>query len=139
MKKSILSIILFITLLFSLSACNDKSMSNEKAEKSDERTITIINETGSDIKSLDIQTEDGTSILQNEKEYKDNCSWLISDSWDDYSNFIIVLNDKYGMTYKKLVNVDDSGRSSVKVTADDYVKNDGDWHKIVSKWFDQHK
>ena len=63
-------------------------------------------------------------------------SLKIPKQYKDYTEFTVVLIDRHGLKYGKVVTeVSPKGRTEVKITADDEIESKGDFWKKVNKWF----
>ena len=79
---------------------------------------------------------EGSEIAHKEKPEENNIVIKIDKAFESYNNFTITLIDRYNLKYEKQIsNVKKEGRTEVKITEDDYVKQDGDWKKKLDKWF----
>lgn len=114
-------------------------VTNDKAQKDKkERYLTIINDTGEIINEVRITVGEGTEINSAFQENPDEQSFSIKipREYKEYSEFTVILIDRYGMRFqKKVEDVPKKGRTEVKITEDDYVEQDGDWKRGWDKFF----
>lgn len=114
---------------------------NDKAETDEEgRYLTIINETGEIINEVRIQVGEGTEIESMYQKNPDEKSFSIEipEEYEEYNKFTIIVIDRYELKYKKTVKeVKEKGRTEVKITKDNYVKQKGDWKKKWIEWFNE--
>lgn len=148
-NKRVLKIIvaiLIITLFSGNSGCsgcskkeNKSKTTNDNAQKKKrERYLTIINKTGQVINEVHITVGEGTEIsaahIKNPKE--DSFSVKIPDDYDEYTTFHVILEDRYGFQYEKEVSdVSKKGRTEVKLTDEDKIKQKGDWKRKIDQIF----
>lgn len=116
---------------------NDAKITVEEAEKSkDERYLTIINATNQVINEVYVTVGEGTEIKKKENPNENTILVKISDAYDEYDTFTVTLIDRYGLKYEKSVSdVKKAGRTEVKITEDDSVKQKGDWKRKIDKFF----
>ena len=114
-------------------------VNNDKAEKDTQgRYLTIINDTKQVINEVHITVGEGTEIEQSYQENPDENSFSIEipKDYDEYETFTVIFIDRYGLKYQeKVTNVKERGRTEVKITEDDYVKQDGDFKRKIDKFF----
>ena len=114
-------------------------ISNDIAEKDTKsRYLTIINDTDQIINEVHITVGEGTEIEHGYQLNPDEKSFSIKipDAYNEYDTFKVTIIDRYELKYEKQVaNVKKEGRTEVKITKDDYIKQDGDWWVNVQKWF----
>lgn len=153
-KKSILPIIItVISLVLFVIVCiiglgiynhisnkdGESRVPNDIAEKDVEnRYLTIINDTEQIINEVHIYVGEGTEIAHGYQHNPDEQSFSVQipNSYDEYNEFIVVLIDRYGLKYEKQVDdVSQTGRTEVKIDANDNVKQKGDWKRNLDKWF----
>ena len=137
MKKIIL-IVTILLFTFVGYGCGSKT-SNDKAEKDkNNRYLTIINETEQVINEVHVSVGEGTEIEAAYRENPDKKSFPIElpKEYKDYTEFKVTLIDRYELKYEKTVtDVKEKGRTEVKFTEEDYIKQDGDLKKKVNKFF----
>lgn len=112
---------------------------NDNAEKDTQgRYLTIINDTNQVINEVHITVGEGTEIEQSYQKNPDENSFSVEipKDYDEYETFIVIFIDRYGLKYQeKVTNVKERGRTEVKITEDDYVKQDGDLKRKIDKFF----
>lgn len=115
----------------------DEKVTIEKAEKSkDDRYLTIINATDQVINEIYVTIGEGTEIEKRKNPNENTVLIKISDAYDEYDTFTVALIDRYGFKYEKSVSdVKKTGRTEVKITEDDHVKQKGDWKRKIDKFF----
>ncbi len=115
----------------------DEKVTIEKAEKSkDDRYLTIINATDQVINEIYVTIGEGTEIEKRKNPNENTVLIKISDVYDEYDTFTVALIDRYGFKYEKSVSdVKKTGRTEVKITEDDHVKQKGDWKRKIDKFF----
>ena len=148
MKKVIiiiLAVVLVATVvglgIFYLSS--DKSgnsrVTNDEAEKDTKgRYLTIINDTNQIINQVHITVGDGSEIEHAFQKNPDEKSFSVEipHDYDEYNVFTVTFIDRYEMKYQKAVTVTkEKGRTEVKITQDDYVKQDGDFKRKIDRFF----
>lgn len=114
---------------------NDPVVDDEK-----NRYLTIVNDTGEIINEVHVSVGEGTELEHAYRENPDKTSFSIEilESYDDYKKFTVTLIDRYGLKYQKeMIDVKEKGRTEVKITTDDYVKQDGDWKKKWDRFFNK--
>lgn len=116
---------------------NDEKVTIEKAEKSKEdRYLTIINGTDQVINEVHVTVGEGTEIEKKDNPNENTILVKIADAYDQYDTFTVTLIDRYGLKYEKSVSdVKKTGRTEVKITEDDGVKQKGDWKRKIDKFF----
>lgn len=122
------------------SKTKDKSgVENDIAEKKeDERYLTIVNKTGQVINEVHITVGEGTEINAAHKENpkEDSFSVKIPKEYTEYDVFGVILEDRYGFLYEKEISdVKEKGRTEVKLTEKDKVKQKGDWKRKIDQIF----
>ena len=139
----ILAVILFLVVGIGLYSCffnntGNTRVSNDKAEKnSQERYITIINETNQVINEVHITVGEGTEIESAFQKNPDEKSFSVKipKDYDEYDTFTVILYDRYGLKYQKTSKISQTGRTEVKISEEDYVKQDGDFKRKLDKFF----
>lgn len=116
-------------------------ITNDAAEKNtDERYLTIINETEQIINKVYVTVGEGTEIehaYQNNPDEK-SFSIKIPEAYKEDKTFTVTLIDRYDLKYEKIVSdVAEKGRTEVKITTDDYVKQRGDWKRKIDRLFNE--
>ena len=138
MNKKILIFPLVTTMIILsmfFTGCSDK---NDDAEKINKRALTIINETEQIINEIHVTVGEGTEIenMQRKNPDAESLSIKIPKEYNEYTTFTVTLVDRYGLNYQKTVdNVAPKGRTEVKITEDDYVKEKGDLKDKIDKFF----
>ena len=95
-------------------------------------------ETGQIINEVYITVGEGTEINAAHKvnPKKESFSVKIPDDYDEYSIFHVTLKDRYGFLYEKEISdVKEKGRTEVKLTEKDKVKQKGDWKRKIDQIF----
>lgn len=153
-KKEKSSILPIITVFILLIACavvglgiynhvtnkgGQSRVSNDIAEKDTKnRYLTIINETDQIINEVHISVGEGTEIEHGYQLNPDEKSFSIKipEAYDEYDAFKITIIDRYDLKYEKqITNVKKEGRTEVKITEDNYIKQEGDWKKKLDRLF----
>lgn len=140
--KRILSVlsVLLVTVIF-LSGCGvgNTRVKNDSAEKDRKgRYLTVINNTKQVINEVHINVGAGTEVENGYQKNPDEQSFSIEipKEYNQYSDFTVILIDRYGMKYEKEIkDVPAEGRTEVEFSESDYVKQDGDFKKKIDKWF----
>lgn len=147
MKKIIMTLTVVILAVvvgfgvfnYILNKDGSSRVNNDKAEKDTQgRYLTIINDTKQVINEVHITVGEGTEIEQSYQENPDENSFSIEipKDYDEYETFTVIFIDRYGLKYQeKVTNVKERGRTEVKITEDDYVKQDGDFKRKIDKFF----
>ena len=147
MKKIILILILVILaatagaegLRYLSNTDGSSRVTNDKAEADTQgRYLTIINETNQIINEVHITVGEGTEIEHNYQKNPDESSFSIKipESYEEYTSFTVTLIDRYGIKYQReMIDVDKTGRTEVRITEDDYVKQDGDLKRQIDRFF----
>ncbi len=144
--RKILVVILAFALLSGNSGCNkDKKESkskvtNDSAEKkkNHERFLTIVNKTGQVINEVYVVVGKGTEIdaMHKKNPEKNSFSIKIPKEYNEYPDFKVILEDRYGFQYEKKVdNVQKTDRAEVEITEKDKVKQKGDWKRKIDQAF----
>ncbi len=117
----------------------DSRVTNEEAEEDkEERYLTIINDTGEVLNEVRIFVGEGSEIESAYQKNPDETSFSIKipEEFEEYDTFTIVFIDRYEFKYEKTISgVATEGRTEVKISQDDYIKQDGDTFKKIEKWF----
>ena len=123
--------------ILDLPGKKDEKVTIEKAEKSkDDRYLTIINATDQVINEIYVTIGEGTEIEKRKNPNENTVLIKISDAYDEYDTFTVALIDRYGFKYEKSVSdVKKNGRTEIKITEDDRVKQKGDWKRKIDKFF----
>ena len=80
--------------------------------------------------------EDGMYGRFEYAKYNDVTYYFYPEEYNEYTDFIVTLVDRYDLKYRKEVNeVPTKGRTEVKLTEENYVEEKGDWWDKVNKWF----
>lgn len=149
--KKVLSILIILIVLIALAVVGmgiynhitnhdgQSRVSNDAAEKDTQnRYLTIINDTNQIINEVHIFVGEGTEIEHGYQLNPDEKSFSIKipESYDEYDTFMIEVIDRYGLKYgKQITNVNKEGRTEVKISENDYIKQEGDWKKKFDRWF----
>ncbi len=140
MKNKLIVPILVLLSLFllttSLTGCSDKNDIAQKNTK--DRYLTIINATEQTINEIHVTVGEGTEIESMTRKNPDaeSLSIKIPEAYNEYTEFTVTLIDRYDLKYQKTIsNVPLKGRSEVKITKDDYVKEKGDLKDKIDKFF----
>lgn len=114
-------------------------VSNDVAQKDiNGRYLNIINDTNQIINEVRLFTTDGTEIKRGYQHNPDekNFSIKIPKSYEEYDEFYVTIIDRYGIKYEKQISsVKIKGLTPVKISENDYVKQDGDWKKKLDRFF----
>lgn len=95
-------------------------------------------QSGQIINEVYITVGEGTEINAAHKvnPKKESFSVKIPDDYDEYSIFHVTLKDRYGFLYEKEISdVKEKGRTEVKLTEKDKVKQKGDWKRKIDQIF----
>lgn len=147
MKKVIIiivAVVLIVAVGFGIfwilsNKSGNSRVTNDDAEKDTKgRYLTIINDTNQIINQVHITVGNGTEIEYAYQENPDEKSFSVKipDAYDEHNVFTVTLIDRYEMEYQKAVTVTtEKGRTEVKITQDDYVKQDGDFKRKIDRFF----
>lgn len=130
----------FITYnMFISNKIGDSSVLNVEAEKNkDKRYLTIINETEQIINEVYVYYGDGEEAETMRVHEPDNNSFSIQipEELSKYDKFKITLIDRYGYKYDKTVEeVSGKGRTNVKITEENKIKQKGDFFRDIEQFF----
>lgn len=132
----LLVLVLIITIV---SICNNSDDSNDLAEKdTEERYLTIINNTDQIINEVRVTVGEGTEIEDMYRKNPDKKSFSIEipKQYSEYNTFTVTLIDRYDMIYKReITNVKEHGRTEVKISKENYVEERGDFLNNIDKFF----
>lgn len=151
-SKSSVSIILMIVLIVAvliggffgykkifLDKEKNEVISNVEAEKhKDKRYLTIINETEQIINEVHVYFGDGeeADTMKREKLEQESFSIQIPEELLNYDEFKVTLIDRYGYKYEKIIdNVSETGRTNVKISEKNKVKQKGDFFRKIEQFF----
>lgn len=141
MKKAIK--ILALLSAFLLIFCSCGFGSNDKAQKDKKgRYLTIINKTDEIINEVHVTVTNGTEIESMQRTNPDETSFSleIPEQYSDYDAFKVILVDRYGLKYERVVtNVGSEGRTEVTISEDDCVEEEGNISKKINRWFNKNK
>lgn len=141
MKKILILILLVAGLIGSViySCSNRDKTSNERAEKDKNgRYLTIINETKQTINEIHVTVDKGTEIdsMKQENVNKKSLSISIPKAFSNYDTFQVILVDRYGTEYRKMVkNVSKKGRTEVVITKDDKAEETDSLKNKIDRFF----
>lgn len=114
-------------------------ISNVEAEKhKDKRYLTIINETEQIINEVHVYFGDGeeADTMKREKLEQESFSIQIPEELLNYDEFKVTLIDRYGYKYEKIIdNVSETGRTNVKISEKNKVKQKGDFFRKIEQFF----
>lgn len=117
---------------------NDQGVSVSEAEKDKEhRYLTIVNNTGKVINEITILLEDETPILTIENPDEDSKTIQIDDAYSNHKDLVVKMIDNFDRVYKKTSETSLKGRSTITISQEDYVQQEGDWWKNISEWFNR--
>ena len=115
------------------------NIANDTAEKKQEkRYLTIINKTGQIINEVHITVGEGSEINKAYQKNPDDESFSIEipEEYKKYETFNVTLVDRYGSKYEKKVSkAKQNGRTEVKLTEENKVKQKGDLKRSIDKFF----
>lgn len=135
----LLAMILVVSMLFTVVTLRNRQGTNDAAEKDiTGRYITIINNTEQVINEVHITVGNGTEIEEMQQKNKDEKSFSIKipKQYDEYTDFTIILIDRYNMRYEKEIsNVAPKGRTEAVIDKDNYVEQKGDFWNKIDKFF----
>lgn len=117
---------------------NNQGVSVSDAEKDKEnRYLTIVNETDKVINEITIMLEDGTEIDSINNPDKDSITIQIDDAFSEHKDLVVKMVDNYDRLYMKASETSLKGRSTIAISQEDYVQQEGDWWKNISEWFNR--
>ncbi|MDY3023822.1 MAG: hypothetical protein SOS23_00655 [Streptococcus hyovaginalis] len=119
--------LLVIIFCFLLIGCS-KNNSNESAEKKEEkdRFITVVNDTDQILKKIVVKVDNGTEVAEKEKPKEKSFSIKIPREYEEHTNFIVEVEDRYHAIYKKKKVIKaKKGRYEIVIKDDDIV-SEGD-------------
>jgi flagellar basal body-associated protein FliL len=151
-SKSSISIILVIALIFAVvvggfftyknffsNRLGNEFISNVEAEKQkDKRYLTIINETEQIINEVHVYFGDGeeADTMKREEPEQKSFSIQIPEELSNYDEFKVTLIDRYGYKYEKSIDdVSETGRTNVKISEKNKVKQKGDFFRKIEQFF----
>lgn len=136
---SILLVVAIVGIIIATNVNKDSRKSNDNAEKDEKgRYLTIINDTDQIINEVHVTVGDGTEIEDMKQTNPDETSFSIEipKQYSEYNTFVVTLIDRHDLKYiKEVTDVPDKGRKEVKITADNYVEEAGDFWDKINKWF----
>lgn len=100
------------------------------------KNITIVNDTGKIINEIHLYLEDGTELLCEWDLDKTDNTYEVESNFENRSTFTVKMVDNYGRLYEKTeTGLEGVGRYTISISKDDYVKQSGDWLKDTSEFF----
>lgn len=113
----------------------DSRVDNDDAIKNPQkRYLSIINDTDQIINEVHVMVGEGIEIEKAYQKNPDEKSYSIEipKEYEKFDTFTIVFIDRYGLKYQTVVSdVKTEGMTEVKVSEEDYIKQDGD---LKRKW-----
>ena len=143
-KRVLLIVTLFsaLIILFSalfLTSCQKSGISNDEAHQdTNGRYLTIINNTDQIINEVHVYVGIGTEIEKARLLNPDNSSFTVEipKEYSDYSDFKIVLIDRYEIMYEKeITDIPQKGVFEVAISNENYKAQDGDTKKKIDRFF----
>ena len=142
MKKFSISFIICVTFMaliaISFGSCGRKNP--EKVRETKERYITVINNTGNELKGYQINVANGIEITKGTTS-NNSFSIKIGKGFKNDPNIEVVLVDKFGKIYAKTFNVPITGNTDTPISAINR-KSEGvlvDKYKDLTEWLNKHK
>ena len=135
----IVPIIIIVAVVVGYMLTKDSRITNDAAEKDKKgRYLTIINDTEQVINEVYVTVGDGTEIEDMHQTNPDENSFSIEipKYYSEYDTFTVTLIDRYNMKYQKEVTeVQQQGRTEVKINKENYVEEKGDFFDKIDKFF----
>ena len=124
---------------FFVNKIGDADVLNVEAEKNKEkRYLTIINETNQVINEVYVYYGDGeeAETMHVHEPERDSFSIEIPEELVEYDKFTVTMIDRYGYKYEKTVrDVGSKGRTNVKISEENKVKQKGDFFRGIEQFF----
>lgn len=124
---------------FFVNKIGNADVLNVEAEKNKEkRYLTIINETNQIINEVYVYYGDGeeAETMQVHEPERDSFSIEIPEELVEYDKFTVTMIDRYGYKYEKTVrDVGSKGRTNVKISEENKVKQKGDFFRGIEQFF----
>lgn len=143
MKGKLMVCIVFFAVILGLTACGhgkNKRKNDEAQKEKNGRYLTVINATDQIINEVHVYVGEGTEIesakQKNIAEDETSFSILIPKDYKEYDTFTVELVDRYENKYRKnQTDVKKKGRTEVKITKDDKMKQKGSLKRSIDQFF----
>ena len=144
MKKLPFSCMLVMILAVSFALAGNSCSKEKKPEEvriKEERSITIVNNTGSQIKGYQLNVAKTGVEIQKGVPSANSFSVIINESFKNDPDIEVVLIDRAGRAYAKTYNVPLKGNTDAPITAGDRVSQGflNDKRKDLIDWFNSNK